>query len=188
LWPAHDCPGHNFGDAEQPTKTALRRLARRHQQLSQEIAEADHDLDQLVRRSLRPCSPLPGVGPEVASQVLTSAGDPEPDPVRSRLRAPLRRRADPRSSNAPTNTGSIAAVTVAPTMRSMLSFLAASSATDAPAPTPSPARIARIARMARRPIEARDHPLPKALRRPRDLQRLLILVAENSSAHPLARP
>jgi hypothetical protein len=79
-------------------------------------------------------------------------------------------------------------VTVAPTMRSMLSFLAASSATDAPAPTPSPARIARIARMARRPIEARDHPLPKALRRPRDLQRLLILVAENSSAHPLARP
>ena len=38
-------PGHNLGGAEQATKTALRRLARRHQQLSEEIAEADHELD-----------------------------------------------------------------------------------------------------------------------------------------------
>ena len=75
MWPAHDCPGHNFGDAEQPTKTALRRLARRHQQLSEEIAEADHELDQLVHQVAPALLALPGVGPEVAGQVLTSAGD-----------------------------------------------------------------------------------------------------------------
>ena len=42
-------PGHDLGDPEQATKTALRRLARRHQQLSEEITEADHELHQLVK-------------------------------------------------------------------------------------------------------------------------------------------
>ena len=68
-------PGQNLGDAEQATKTALPRLARRHQQLSEEIAEADHELDQLVHQVAAALLALPGVGPEVAGQVLTSAGD-----------------------------------------------------------------------------------------------------------------
>lgn len=68
-------PGHNLGDAEQATKTALRRLARRHQQLSEEIAQTDNELDQLVHRVAPALLALPGVGPEVAGQVLTSAGD-----------------------------------------------------------------------------------------------------------------
>jgi hypothetical protein len=59
-------PGHDLGDAEQATKTALRRLARRHQQLSEEIAEADHELDQLVHQVAPALLALPGVGPEVA--------------------------------------------------------------------------------------------------------------------------
>ena len=75
-------PGHNLGDAEQATKTALRRLARRHQQLSEEIAEADHELDQLVHQVAPELLALPGVGPEVAGQVLTSAGD-NPDRIKS---------------------------------------------------------------------------------------------------------
>jgi transposase len=75
-------PGHNLGDAEQATKTALRRLARRHQQLSEEIAEADHELDQLVHQVAPGLLALPGVGPEVAGQVLTSAGD-NPNRIKS---------------------------------------------------------------------------------------------------------
>ena len=75
-------PGHNLGDAEQATKTALRRLARRHQQLSEEIAEADHELDQLVHQVAPALLALPGVGPEVAGQVLTSAGD-NPNRIKS---------------------------------------------------------------------------------------------------------
>ena len=68
-------PGHQLGDPEHATKTALRRLARRHQQLSEEIADADRDLDQLVRDVAPSLVALPGVGPEVAGQLLTSAGD-----------------------------------------------------------------------------------------------------------------
>ena len=68
-------PGHQLGDPEHATKTALRRLARRHQQLSEEITDADRDLDQLVREVAPSLVALPGVGPEVAGQLLTSAGD-----------------------------------------------------------------------------------------------------------------
>jgi hypothetical protein len=68
-------PSHELGDAEQATKTALRQLARRHQQLSEEIAEADDDLDQLVGQVAPTLLALPGVGPGVAGQMLTSAGD-----------------------------------------------------------------------------------------------------------------
>jgi transposase len=68
-------PGHQLGDTEHAIKTALRRLARRHQQLSEEIAEADQELHQLVHQVAPSLLALPGVGPEVAGQVLISAGD-----------------------------------------------------------------------------------------------------------------
>jgi transposase len=68
-------PGHQLGDTEHATKTALRRLARRHQQLSEEIAEADQELHQLLHQVAPALLALPGVGPEVAGQVLISAGD-----------------------------------------------------------------------------------------------------------------
>jgi len=68
-------PGHQLGDPAQATKTALRRLARRHEQLSEEISEADHEIAQLVGEVAPDLLSLPGVGPEVAGQVLTNAGD-----------------------------------------------------------------------------------------------------------------
>ena len=68
-------PSPDLGDPEQATKTALRRLARRHQQLSAEITEADRELHQLVRDVAPALLDLPGVGSEVAGQVLISIGD-----------------------------------------------------------------------------------------------------------------
>jgi len=68
-------PSPNLGDPEQATKTALRRLARRHQKLSEEITEADRELHQLVRDVAPALLDLPGVGSEVAGQVLISIGD-----------------------------------------------------------------------------------------------------------------
>ncbi len=75
-------PGHQLSDPAQATKIALRRLARRHQHLSQEISEADHDIAQLVAQAAPDLLTLPGVGPEVAEQLLTSAGD-NPDRITS---------------------------------------------------------------------------------------------------------
>jgi len=68
-------PSPDLGDPEQATKTALRRLARRHQQLTEEITEADRELHQLVRDVAPALLDLPGVGSEVAGQVLISIGD-----------------------------------------------------------------------------------------------------------------
>jgi transposase len=68
-------PSPDLGNPEQATKTALRRLARRHQQLSEEITEADRELHQLVRDVAPALLDLPGVGSEVAGQVLISIGD-----------------------------------------------------------------------------------------------------------------
>ena len=68
-------PSPDLGNPEQATKTALRRLARRHQQLSEEITEADRELHQLVRDVTPALLDLPGVGSEVAGQVLISIGD-----------------------------------------------------------------------------------------------------------------
>ena len=42
-------PGQQLGDPEHATETALRRLARRHQQLSEEIIDADHGAMGLQR-------------------------------------------------------------------------------------------------------------------------------------------
>ena len=67
-------PSPDLGDPEQATKTALRRLARRRQQLTEEITEADRELHQLVRDVAPVLLDLPGVGPEVAGQVLISIG------------------------------------------------------------------------------------------------------------------
>jgi len=75
-------PGHQLGDPAQATKTALRRLAPRHQQLSEEIADADLEIAQLVGEVAPDLLTLAGVGPEVAGQLLTSAGD-NPDRITS---------------------------------------------------------------------------------------------------------
>ena len=74
-------PNPNLGDPEQATKTALRRLARRHQQLTEEITEADRELHQLV---LLRCSTYPVSGRRSparcssASATTPTASNPKP--------------------------------------------------------------------------------------------------------------
>ncbi|RYZ24789.1 MAG: IS110 family transposase, partial [Propionibacteriaceae bacterium] len=53
-------PSSDLGNAEQATKLALRRLACRHQQLTKEIREADHDLDELIGQAAPTLLALPG--------------------------------------------------------------------------------------------------------------------------------
>ena len=74
-------PTTELADPEQATKVALRRLARRHQHLTQEITEADAELKNLVTAAAPRLLALPGVGIEVAGQLLTTAGD-NPDRLR----------------------------------------------------------------------------------------------------------
>jgi transposase len=67
-------PG-NLSDPTQGVKQALRRLARRCQMLTQEIAAADADLTALITQTAPGLIKQFGVGPEVAGQLLTTAGD-----------------------------------------------------------------------------------------------------------------
>ncbi|MGC5172097.1 IS110 family transposase [Microbacterium sp. DT81.1] len=68
-------PATDLTDPERATKTALRRLARRHQFLTEEIAAADAELRGLVTATAPRLIAIPGVGTEVAGQLLTTVGD-----------------------------------------------------------------------------------------------------------------
>lgn len=68
-------PADDIGDPEQATKTALQRLARRYQHLTEELTDADADLRELVKQVAPSLLALRGVGPGVAGQILTTAGD-----------------------------------------------------------------------------------------------------------------
>ena len=63
-------------------KATLRRLARRHHQLSAEIADIDADLLPLITAAAPALLALNGVGIEVAGQLLATAGD-NPDRLHS---------------------------------------------------------------------------------------------------------
>lgn len=68
-------PTDPLADPEQATKLALRRLARRHQYLSEEILAADAELKVLLSSTAPRLLTLCGVGVEVAGQLLCTAGD-----------------------------------------------------------------------------------------------------------------
>lgn len=68
-------PTSDLTDPCQGIKTALRRLARRFQHLTQEITEASTDLRQLVTATAPALIEKMGVGTEVAAQLLITAGD-----------------------------------------------------------------------------------------------------------------
>jgi hypothetical protein len=123
-------------DPDQAHRLALRRLARRHQQLTAEITAADADLKQLVTAAAPRLLELVGVGIEVAGQLLTTAGD-----NRARMRseaafahlcgvAPT-----PASSGRPAATGSTAAATEARATPSTRSRSVDCAAIPAPAAT-----------------------------------------------------
>jgi transposase len=75
-------PGADLANPGRATKAALRRLARRYQQLHAEIGELDTELAALVTAAAPDLLELPGVGVETAAQLLTTAGD-NPDRLRS---------------------------------------------------------------------------------------------------------
>ena len=68
-------PGTDVADPAVAVRIALRRLARRWQQLTDEIAEADAELGLLVATAAPQLLALPGVGTETAGQLLVTAGD-----------------------------------------------------------------------------------------------------------------
>jgi transposase len=66
------------GPADDPAVTArrmLRRLAKRIQMLDEEIAEANRELDTILKQHAPTLLTINGVGTEVAGQILTTAGE-----------------------------------------------------------------------------------------------------------------
>ena len=68
-------PGTDLTDPLTATKTALRHLARRHQDLEKEIAELDAAILPLVRHANPALLAVYGLGPETAGQLLVTAGE-----------------------------------------------------------------------------------------------------------------
>jgi transposase len=75
-------PSDDPNDVEAATKFALRSVARRHVALSEEIAELDARLDQLVADTAPGLLSLPAVGTDHAATLLVMAGD-NPERLRS---------------------------------------------------------------------------------------------------------
>ena len=67
--------GSDPADVQTATKFALRSVARRHRQLSEEIAELDEQLDQLVAEAAPGLVSLPAIGASHAATLLIVAGD-----------------------------------------------------------------------------------------------------------------
>ncbi|MGI5518589.1 IS110 family transposase [Streptomyces sp. CA-106131] len=68
-------PGDDLSHPLAVTRASLRRLARRHQALDEEITELDCEIGPLVKQAAPALLELFGVGPETAGQLLASAGD-----------------------------------------------------------------------------------------------------------------
>ena len=75
-------PGGEPDDVEGATRFALRSVARRHEALSEEIAELDAQLERLVAEASPGLVRLPGVGTNHAATLLVLAGD-NPERLRS---------------------------------------------------------------------------------------------------------
>jgi transposase len=71
-----------LADPVHATRAALRAIAQRVQHFDAEIAQADKRLTPIVARTAPKLTAMFGVGPEVAGQLLTTAGD-NPDRLRS---------------------------------------------------------------------------------------------------------
>lgn len=68
-------PGTDLATPLNATKAALRRLARRHQLMDEEIAELDAQIAPLIHAAAPELLALFGVGPETAGALLVTAGD-----------------------------------------------------------------------------------------------------------------
>jgi hypothetical protein len=135
------CAGMRPGPLTSPTaatKTTLRTLARRWQQLQSELDQLDAQLQALVAAAAPTLLALPGVGVDTAGQLLVTAGD---NPSGSARRPPSRicaaPRPSPRPRAAPTATGSTGLVTAAPTTPCGASPWSGCTATHRPGPMSS---------------------------------------------------
>ncbi len=72
---ARSRPGKEPDDVRTATKIALRSVARRHEALSEEIAELDAQLDRLVAQTSPGLISLPAIGTHHAATLLSVAGD-----------------------------------------------------------------------------------------------------------------
>lgn len=77
-------PGDHPGNVSAATKFALRSIARRYLELSEEIAELDEQLTRLVRETAPALVAVPGVGIDTAAALLVAAGE---DPKRLKSEA-----------------------------------------------------------------------------------------------------
>jgi transposase len=68
-------PSQDLDDVETATKFALRSVARRHQALSEEIAELDARLDRLVAEAAPELISLPAIATDHAATLLLTVGD-----------------------------------------------------------------------------------------------------------------
>jgi transposase len=75
-------PGPDLSDPRNAAKSALRRLARRHQNLDAEITELDTQIGPLVHAIAPHLLEIHGVGVQTAGQLLVTAGD-NPDRLHS---------------------------------------------------------------------------------------------------------
>lgn len=76
-------PDHTrLHEPEQAVKLALRRTARRCMALAEEIAEADAEIEALIKHAAPRLIEHYGVGPDTAAQLLITAGD-NPERIRS---------------------------------------------------------------------------------------------------------
>lgn len=74
--------GPELVDPTAATKFALRSVARRYRQLSEEIAELEGQIERLVKEASPELVSLEGVGPDTAATLMIVAGD-NPDRLRS---------------------------------------------------------------------------------------------------------
>jgi transposase len=120
------------------TKTSLRILARRWQQLQAELTQLDRQLQALVSAAAPTLVALPGVGVDTAGQLLVTAGD-NPSGYAARPPSPTYAASPPsrRPRAAPTATDSIAAATAKPTTPCGASPSSACAATHRPEPMSS---------------------------------------------------
>ena len=155
------------GAAADPTTAtvlALRSLARRHQQLSAEIAELDALITPLVTALNPTLLALAGAGPDVAGQLLVTAGD-NPHRLRSDAAFAMLCGAAPLPASSGRTTRPAQPRRRPPRQRRAAPHRAVPAALG-----PAHPRLRQAAHH-RRPVETRDHPLPQTLRRPRGLHR-----------------
>ena len=155
----------DLGGPAEGAKAAMASLARRHQQLAAEIARLDAALGELLTRAAPPeLLAKQGVATVVAATLLTTAGD---NPGRVRTRGQLRRAV--RRQPGRCLLRQAAPPPAQPRRRPAGQLRAIDDRHDPPGPRPAHQGLRGPAHH-RGQDQERDHPLPQALHRPRNLQ------------------